>query len=182
MSKTPPAESGIGPPVFQTSPISQATTAAVESQQHQLTVHRSEFVGPLPPPDVLERYNKIQNGFADRIIRMAEEEGAHRRSLEEVKLKADIAAREGAIAIDRMTIGGTLHIQRRGQMFAFAIGVTAIIGGVYCAVNGTELAGGLIGGGGVIGLVWVFIAGNKRVEPPGGNNAVTGISQEPGPK
>ncbi|MDO4711377.1 MAG: DUF2335 domain-containing protein [Peptostreptococcaceae bacterium] len=48
--------------------------------------HRSyseaHFSGPIPPPSVLEGYEKILPGAADRILTMAENQSKHRMSLE----------------------------------------------------------------------------------------------------
>jgi hypothetical protein len=45
-------------------------------------VQASYFAGPLPPPEVLARYNDVVPNGADRILSMAERQGAHRESLE----------------------------------------------------------------------------------------------------
>jgi len=50
----------------------------------------------------------------------------------------------------------TLEI-RLGQIFGFLIGITTILSGTYAAINGEEIAGSLIGTGGVIGLVTAFM-------------------------
>lgn len=42
----------------------------------------SEFSGPLPHPGILEGYEKILPGSADRILTMAEEEANHRRQID----------------------------------------------------------------------------------------------------
>ena len=41
-----------------------------------------EFEGPIPHPSILKGYNDIDDGFADRIIKMAEEQQKHRIELE----------------------------------------------------------------------------------------------------
>ena len=41
--------------------------------------HHQAYSGPIPDPDSLSRYEQIQPGFAERIIKMAEEEAMHRR-------------------------------------------------------------------------------------------------------
>jgi hypothetical protein len=38
----------------------------------------------------------------------------------------------------------------------------AIVADTYAAINGSATAGGVIGGGGVVGLVSVFILGRKK--------------------
>ena len=45
------------------------------------------FSGPLPPPEDLERYDKVIPGAAERIISMAEEEMKHRHVNEDIMTK-----------------------------------------------------------------------------------------------
>ena len=40
------------------------------------------FQGPLPPPAILEHYNRIVPGAAERILKMAENQSNHRQTLE----------------------------------------------------------------------------------------------------
>jgi uncharacterized membrane protein len=42
----------------------------------------SQFVGPIPPPDLLKKYEDALDGAADRIIKMAEKQSAHRQWME----------------------------------------------------------------------------------------------------
>jgi len=110
--------------------------------------------GVLPPPEILAEYDKIVPGSAARILDAFEKQSEHRRALE-------IKAQEAQIADTR-----------RGQIFGLVIGLTAIISGSVTAIYGSELAGGFIGGGGVIGLVSVFVLGRymggrqKQPAPP----------------
>jgi uncharacterized membrane protein len=97
----------------------------------------------LPPPEILEHYERIRPGFADRIVVSFEKQGEHRRSLEERTLLAQF------------------ELARRGQIFGFILGLTALAGGTLAAVLGAQWAGGFIGGGGVVGLVSVFVLGQR---------------------
>jgi uncharacterized membrane protein len=57
----------------QISPPSQVT------QRVEMTkTETSLFIGPLPTPDALEKYEQIQPGIAERILQMAEKEQAER--------------------------------------------------------------------------------------------------------
>jgi len=47
------------------------------------------FSGPLPPPEVLARYNEIVPNAADRILVMAEKQAEHRQFLERTVIKSD---------------------------------------------------------------------------------------------
>lgn len=116
-----------------------------------VTAQRVEFQGPLPPPDILIQYNDIQPGFAERIVAMAEREQAHRHSLEET------------------VVTSSFKEAQRGQKYGLSIGVVAIIAGAITAVAGAPVTGSIIGGGGVIGLVSVFVLGRFfPTSKPGG--------------
>jgi len=112
-------------------------------------VHHVEMSsGPMPHPEVLEAYNQLVPGAAERILVTFEKETEHRQSLERKTLDAQV---EDAKA-DRSE-------RRLGQIFAFLIGVVAISWGGIAAIKGAEITGGFIGVGGVAALVWVFIRG-----------------------
>ena len=97
--------------------------------------------------------------MAERIVPMAETEAIHRREMEHKALDADIADQNKRFKEARI-----------GQVCALIIGVAAILAGAYAATNGAQWPGGLIGGGGVIGLVSVFIygRGHRRGAPKQG--------------
>jgi uncharacterized membrane protein len=59
--------------------------------------HTQAYQGPIPDPDSLARYEQIQPGFAERIMRMAEEEAIHRRSNENKIIKDSV--RMGMIGV-----------------------------------------------------------------------------------
>lgn len=103
------------------------------------------YRGPLPPPELMERYEQVLPGTAERLLRMVEAEGEHRRELEAKHLQGQLAETS------------------KGQWMAFLIGLfTIAVGAVTAAIYDKELAGALLGSGGVIGLVTVFIAGRKQ--------------------
>lgn len=49
-------------------------------------VAESSWQGPLPPPEILQGYEAAFPGAAERILRMAEDQGAHRRDMEKQAL------------------------------------------------------------------------------------------------
>ena len=61
---------------------------------------------------MLERYNQAVPGGADRIVAMAESQLRHRQGLESAVVHNNIAS------------------ERRGQVFAFLLGLVAIAGGI----------------------------------------------------
>ncbi|MGJ8529389.1 hypothetical protein [Maritalea sp.] len=104
----------------------------------------------LPPPDIAREYESIYPGFLKWQMDIIEHEADHAR-------KAGIAAREYDIA--RLRIFE--NVLKRGQMFGLLIGLFALAAGSYTAISGAEISGGLIGSGGVIGLVAVFVFGRN---------------------
>ena len=71
---------------------------------------------------------------------------------------------------------------RWGQVCALIITLSAIVAGVYTASTGHEIAGSIIGVGGIGGIVTTFIAGRTRtVTPdPAANKTSDGGKLEPG--
>lgn len=130
-------------------PAVKAAQPAKPAQQRTVTI--TEITGPLPPPDVLAHYNQVEPGLALRIVQLAENEARHRHQCEQDALQTDIKI---AHAQTRET--------RLGQIFAFVIAMTAIIGGMLTAINGAEWAGTFIGVGGLAGLVGAFIQGRNN--------------------
>jgi len=74
---------------------------------------------------------------------MAEKQSEHRQAIETVFVTSN--ARNSTL----------------GVIFAFAIGLFTIFGGVFLAYKGIEWPGAVIGSTGVIGLVSVFIYGTR---------------------
>lgn len=101
------------------------------------------FSGPLPPPEVLEKYNNIIPDAAERIFKMAEQQSAHRRSLEAQVIASDIKN------------------SKWGLVFGFIIGFSGIIGSVLTSIYASQLAGGVLGIGSLAALVGVFIYGSQ---------------------
>lgn len=101
------------------------------------------FSGPLPPPEVLEHFNRVVPGSADRIIRMAEEQFAHRTELEKKVINSDIAR------------------SKWGQILGFTIAIVGLVVSALVAIYGSAIAGGFIGVGTLASLVGVFMYGSK---------------------
>lgn len=57
----------------------KSALAEINQGRQQIAVAASYHSGPLPDPATLERYDLLVPGTAERIIRMAEEQSAHRR-------------------------------------------------------------------------------------------------------
>lgn len=101
------------------------------------------FSGPLPPPEAFAKYEQTIKGAADRIITMAEKQQEHRQIIEKQIVKSDIIN------------------EKLGLVFGLIVALSAISGGIWCAVKGQTWAAVAIGGGGVAGLVAAFVQGTR---------------------
>lgn len=108
------------------------------------------YSGPIPAPEALARYEQLTPGLADRIVKMAENEGNHRRSLEVSGQKAQIEH------IERRD-----YEARRGQIFAFMISIITLISGAWIIKNGHDVPGTFVSLSGLGGIVTAFIYGRK---------------------
>lgn len=105
----------------------------------------TSFSGPLPPPVVLQQYNQIIPGAAERILKMAESQSEHRRQLEQKVIASDI------------------RNSRLGLLFGFVITMTAIVTGTFLILKtGNPVAGGLLSVGSIATLAGVFIYGSRQ--------------------
>jgi uncharacterized membrane protein len=98
-----------------------------------MTIHREYFQGPLPPPAVLEAYERTLAGAADRIFTHAEEQGRHRRTAEMRSLELGFRA-EGrgqwlaaAIVMLGMILGAVL-IAMSHEIWGFVSLLTPLLG------------------------------------------------------
>lgn len=135
------------------SPTKQQSNNPNASKQQMVSVSHLITQGPLPNPEILDRYEQILTGAADRIMAMAEDEAKHRHEMEKRSLEADINGMNADI-LDT----------KRGQWFGLIIGLTAIISGSIVSIYGSPWAGGFIGASGVAGLVTAFIKGRSQNE------------------
>jgi len=131
----------------ETSTVSNSRT----DEESLLASIEASFSGPLPPPQILEHYEKIIPGLANRIVNMAEEQGRHRRKMEGKIIEAQILDSKEE------------RIERRiGQILGFMIGFIALLISAYISINGSPITGSVIGGGALVSLVSVFVIGRRK--------------------
>lgn len=115
------------------------------------TVHHfsSSYAGPIPDPDSLRQYEDILPGSADRILKMAENQGSHRRKRE---------IKEGDSRIKQSSTG---------QWMGFLLALTFMIIAAYLTINGYPIVGGLIATTTIGIVITAFVLGKKydRADP-----------------
>lgn len=103
-----------------------------------------QFNSPLPPPEVLERYEQIIPGFGERVMTQWESQTNHRQQLE------------------KTVITGQTKLQTRGQVFAAVIGIGGLIAAAVVGVWGSSAAAVAIASVDIGTLAGVFIYGKNR--------------------
>ncbi len=140
------------PPIV--SPITAAAAAGAPRIGHSLQIATNlQLVGsPFPPPEIIRQYNQVTQGLGERLVKMAEDEATHRRTIEATMVESQ---RTDLLAYRRSELVG--------QIFGLTIGVAAIGGATYMAVHGAQWAASFIGTGGVTGVVTAFILGRNML-------------------
>lgn len=113
-----------------------------------------EYSGPIPPPQMLSDYEKVEAGLANRLVTMAEEEQKHRQSLES------------------LAVNGEIDKDKRGQQYALTTSLFIILITAILIYFDHEIAATAFGGVTLTGLAYIFISGRKKDDEPDGNEDV----------
>lgn len=105
-----------------------------------MSIERSSI---LPPPDEMERYEKLSPGITTTLINTYQKQAEHRMELEKTVISSGISN------------------AKRGQIFAFIIAMTALLGGFVLLFLDKNILGITSILGSLAALVGVFIYGNK---------------------
>lgn len=110
------------------------------------------FQGPLPPPEILQKYDEIEKGLADRIVAMAERQSLHRQKLE------------------NKVVDSNIQNERTGMHYAFALTI------VFVFLSGTLIyfdkivAGYLTLGTLIVGHAYNYITQRKKENSESSDN------------
>jgi len=98
--------------------VSGQVESGEQPEARQLIVAQGHFSGPLPPPAVLQGYEDVLPGAAERIVQMAEQEQRQRH------------------AFDNSLAASVTRQQERGQQFAFLLGGGALALAAFMVYSG----------------------------------------------
>jgi len=84
----------------------------------------------------LANYDRVTPGAADRIIRMAEEQAAHRRELETRSLQADIESTQMKMTIEHESVRGPVVNERIGIILGWTVAIACVSGALLSALRG----------------------------------------------
>jgi uncharacterized membrane protein len=104
----------------------------------------AQYSGPLPPPELLDRFNQVIPNGAERIMVMVEEQNRHRMTIETTVVK-------------NQQWQSTL-----GQYFALAVTIFGLSISAVAIAYGHDGSGGTIGVATVGSVAVAFITGRKK--------------------
>lgn len=102
------------------------------------------FSGPLPPPEILAKYNEALPGLGERIISMAEQQAKHRQNIE------------------KTVIDSNAFVQKVGPFLGFVVAMTAVVGGIILILKGKDGYGLAAIIAALASLAGVFIYGKRQ--------------------
>jgi uncharacterized membrane protein len=115
-----------------------------------LAAIQNHFSGPIPPPEMLARYDEILPGAAKTILQRAETESTHRCEMEKNILSEQVAA-------DKRTASEV----RLGQILGFVSVIAIVSLSAYATHLGKDALAIGLGVSTIAGLVTAFIKGRK---------------------
>jgi uncharacterized membrane protein len=119
-------------------------TASLQGSPLSVTQSTQVFQGPLPPPEILYRYDQIIPGAADRIIQLAESEIRHRQEQEKAATDANIQAQRRQLEIAEIQVRLVHNSDRLGQSLGFLVSVICLGASLYLGLNGQPWLGGVL--------------------------------------
>lgn len=107
------------------------------------------FSGPVPHPEIVEKYERIYPGAAKQIFEEYDRQVLHRHSIEKSVVKAD-------------NVKSIL-----GVIFGFILAMSALVGGIIVVImTGLSLFGGGLSFSGLVLLVLAFSTTRKKLIMP----------------
>ncbi len=135
------------PSAFDPTSALQQVRSVLQSQQN---IVGKTYSGPIPPPEMLDHFERVFPGLAKQIVDMAE------RQLAMVERQMD--HRHG---LEKRVVGSNTSQSWVGLIFAFILGMTGLVGSLYLIYIGRELGGGATFLGSLGALIGLFFYGRK---------------------
>lgn len=109
----------------------------IANNQQEVVVKQQKiehYSGIIPHHNLVEGYEKVCPGAADRILAMTENDLKHRQELERKE-------QENIIESRNKVLDSEISNFKRGQYFGFVIMIIALLGGFYLVVNEQKIGG-----------------------------------------
>ncbi|MFM8474150.1 MAG: DUF2335 domain-containing protein [Candidatus Kapaibacterium sp.] len=96
----------------------QQSANELSENEQPVLVHTQQWQGPLPPPAVLQQYDTVIEGLAERLVSTMEREQSHRHAMERTMLETHTS------------------MYKRGQFIAAFIALASIASGLLLGIQG----------------------------------------------
>ncbi len=101
----------------------QVPKSSSKNNRSFLVEKREVFAGPLPHPAILNGYEQIEKGSADRIIKMAEQQSTHRQYIE------------------KKIVDSNVTLEKIGIIFSLIVTLAFITGGFFLIYSDKQWTG-----------------------------------------
>jgi uncharacterized membrane protein len=98
----------------------------------------THYQGAVPHPDILRGMDDLVPGTAARLIKLAEEESAHRRKLELMALDANIATQQKQLELGSQQNKSVFRSDFIGQLFGLVVCLFAIAAAAFLGLEGHD--------------------------------------------
>lgn len=132
------------------------------SQQTALFEQTAVYHGPIPPPDMLQRFDDVVPGSARQILEDAHNEGEHRRNLQKSTTDANIASQKHQLQIAARQSEIVYRTDLLGQILGAGISLVCIGSSVYLAVESHYWIAAILGGIPSAALIRSFFFDRKK--------------------
>ena len=117
------------------------STDSVEAKQADSSTtlvaeYRQLFAGPLPHPDIAERYERLQSGSFDRILTMVENE-------QEARLRLEAERHQAAVEFHKNDLEARSRRERLGVWLGFILAAGVLVIATLVIVSGGSLEAGV---------------------------------------
>jgi uncharacterized membrane protein len=134
--------------------IKSPKTVAKNQQPKNLKISQQQIItssGPIPSPEVLMGYKKIDPVIVKKIIQRAEEEAHHRHEIEKQAIAADIKNNNSLVKSNI-----------RGQWFALTTVSIFMAATIVAIVYNQPWVASVIGGTTIVSVVGAFLSNLKK--------------------
>ena len=156
-----PADAEILEPAIETILNAAPEDKKQEVAEAVITIQREMYSGPIPHPQLLAEYERLQPGSTDRFLKLAEQQQIHRMELE------------------KQAISSQLKSNERGQLFGFILSSLVITAGIVLFVVGMPWLGVVLIAGIIAVLAVLFLRGKVHIDADLKNKRATVDAKPP---
>ena len=123
------------------------------------------YQGPVPHPEILERFEALVPGTAQRMFQQAADESAHRRQQEDKINNGNIAAQAKQLQLSQEQTKSVFRSDLVGQIAGVVVAIASIGGAVYLALNDKQAVAAALSAIPTAAVIQAFFAKKPTAKP-----------------